>query len=997
MADLKYILDVDDEDPGVNKTVEPNPPNPSPGHDPSRTAPKSHDSPRHPDDSLIPAPARRRGPLSRSTKYTAPVASTSPPPGPTSSSAPIHLPPVRRHSTESLESMDHPAGYGGHGHGQRSSSSRIAPSGRSNALVRPVSNAPESNLPVKLTPITGRVSRAKKGVPVHTCEICRPPKTFTRAEHLRRHQLSHGNPRYQCTHPGCDKAFHRPDLLARHAQRHEQDEKSVRGGAPHSPTTSPAGGVGVYGSHMDGSSGGPNAVSGRASNPSSAYADSPYALPDGSSGRPPMSPPQPGGRHGSPSGYVLTSQPGPMPLGTPYGLSPFPEPRTSPPFPVYMASQALQDLPSLTIPDTNVVPGLVATHDWPSSASDSQFSTPSDAGGMKTVASGYASSDWPPSMYPSGTSQSPASIDLVTTSAPMYPGPYSPSPQHSFDPMLEMSMYAQETTGFFDPSSAPYSPVRSPTPPTIPLSAQSAEILVTHAVPAYTAEPALVARSKDSAAVLASCPGAAFPRVGSLRRPLQNALPEYLEVYWKRFDPLFPFVHRRSVESAAGEVLRCAMAAIATQYLPSKEARDHGKELHDFARKEVQSCSQWDVQVMQTISLNDYYARFRGQKAEPRRSDVFQSLYSRVANLQLQDQRPSITAGGEDNWTRWIHEESQRRLLAVCFVHDVHTSLYHQHSFTHPFPSSIPPIPLSRSSEALWTARTLEEWEAAAFAPHSTALEPVTLPDAMLTLEELADLPPLDYSVFLNWEARCLPRPAMAGPVDLSLDVDTTPTTRISYLFSQDPVANTYLALNYTPLRELLMVSGESWVFARKEQDPAVFEQKQKYLRQWSNSQQAGAAAGFAAKALLAYLDTNDDSTVKSKHTKAKEPRDRSWNTTLPSDYWAVYVCALICWALNHPVKNPAMRGSGPPTSHTTNAGTGKAEREAKAWLRMMASQSPKEALNVKGRREATAVVSMVRRRLEGEGVERRCTSKLLVESVNALRKLEEGAHRRWF
>lgn len=57
---------------------------------------------------------------------------------------------------------------------------------------------------VKLTPITGRVSRAKKGVPVHTCEICRPPKvspfnfhynhspcqltfsqTFTRAEHLR--------------------------------------------------------------------------------------------------------------------------------------------------------------------------------------------------------------------------------------------------------------------------------------------------------------------------------------------------------------------------------------------------------------------------------------------------------------------------------------------------------------------------------------------------------------------------------------------------------------------------------------------------------------------------------------------------------------------------------------------------------------------------------------------------------------------------------------------
>lgn len=34
------------------------------------------------------------------------------------------------------------------------------------------------NHPIKPTPIAGRVSRAKKGVP-HTCEVCRPPKVFT--------------------------------------------------------------------------------------------------------------------------------------------------------------------------------------------------------------------------------------------------------------------------------------------------------------------------------------------------------------------------------------------------------------------------------------------------------------------------------------------------------------------------------------------------------------------------------------------------------------------------------------------------------------------------------------------------------------------------------------------------------------------------------------------------------------------------------------------------
>ncbi|KAI0526679.1 hypothetical protein F5B22DRAFT_641819 [Xylaria bambusicola] len=79
----------------------------------------------------------------------------------------------------------------------------------------------------KLTPITGRVSRAKKGVLVHRCEQCNPPKTFTRAEHLRRHQLSHKSPTaFICCWPGCDKVFHRQDLLDRHTQRHEQDERA---------------------------------------------------------------------------------------------------------------------------------------------------------------------------------------------------------------------------------------------------------------------------------------------------------------------------------------------------------------------------------------------------------------------------------------------------------------------------------------------------------------------------------------------------------------------------------------------------------------------------------------------------------------------------------------------------------------------------------------------------------------------------------------------------
>lgn len=81
----------------------------------------------------------------------------------------------RRRSSASGEAMDFTSGYQGSGSNQPSMSgtpqqgSRASDSG--------------AEIPVKYTPVTGRISRAKKGVPVHTCEVCR--KTFTRAEHLR--------------------------------------------------------------------------------------------------------------------------------------------------------------------------------------------------------------------------------------------------------------------------------------------------------------------------------------------------------------------------------------------------------------------------------------------------------------------------------------------------------------------------------------------------------------------------------------------------------------------------------------------------------------------------------------------------------------------------------------------------------------------------------------------------------------------------------------------
>lgn len=93
---------------------------------------------------------------------------------PASSSRPLA---TRSSSGSKMEGMDYQTAFQAGGSSQASAmgSPRLSSRGSDSAV----------DIPLKYTPVTGRISRAKKGVPVHTCDICRPVKTFTRAEHLR--------------------------------------------------------------------------------------------------------------------------------------------------------------------------------------------------------------------------------------------------------------------------------------------------------------------------------------------------------------------------------------------------------------------------------------------------------------------------------------------------------------------------------------------------------------------------------------------------------------------------------------------------------------------------------------------------------------------------------------------------------------------------------------------------------------------------------------------
>lgn len=499
------------------------------------------------------------------------------------SSAPRHppphlpLPPGRRDSigNEHLGyHYAHPAAYGA-AHDMRS--------------MMPGAVMPEPG--VKLTPITGRVSRAKKGVPVHTCDMCRPPKTFTRAEHLRRHQLSHQPPDLACNVPGCSKVFHRKDLLERHQQRHELEDRIVAPGqAP--LNTSPRRQSQGYGSSSQmGSYGGPNSStspmsstprhdSSAPSNWSSTNRSFGHTLP------PPRisASPQQYYAHSPQSRYSADSPPETSPTGDSAhhaakmqdGSSNLKTPEAGHDF--YMSDG-----------DQSNSPGM------PSSATGSTYSTPSDSSNDRSKRARSSSTEWS-----SATTQFAASPDIQRSynmggAAPVHFN-YGFSAGSLGYSMPRQNMNTQlHMPGYDDDSMMGKSLLTDTSMRTLPMpmpfgAGRSADVLMA-APPILFPNPTMsqpLSVSPPSLGMVDSIMAQGMP-ILALSQSVREAVPVYLEVYWNKVHPMYPIIHRPTFEMAleamseATDILQCTMAAVATQFLGHEDHRINGSQLHFHA------------------------------------------------------------------------------------------------------------------------------------------------------------------------------------------------------------------------------------------------------------------------------------------------------------------------------------------------------------------------------------------------------------------------------
>lgn len=242
--------------------------------------------------------------------------------------------------------------------------------------------------------------------------------------------------------------------------------------------------------------------------------------------------------------------------------------------------------------------------------------------------------------------------------------------------------------------------------------------------------------------------------------------------------------------------------------------------------------------------------------------------------------------------------ETRRRLLSSCFLLDVHSMFYYEQppivilNLDYSSPSTLP-IPLSTSSTKLWGAPDHQVW--GQLVGVSPPLETVnTTLSKPLTAEDVAAGPAFDAAILLGACALYLPRRQSLTEVDPTVRMHMDgPKFCLASLFPQSGIANTYLALHFTPLHVLLSVSGESWVFNKKVLRATMFSEHRQYLDEWCRSGSATVAVTFAARALRAFLGVSR--TADGSASSVEQRRGVPWRDI--SDYWGTYVCVLICWA----------------------------------------------------------------------------------------------------
>ncbi|KAL0259406.1 hypothetical protein SLS55_005142 [Diplodia seriata] len=645
-------------------------------------------------------------------------------------------------------------------------------------------SASPSEAPTKYTK-TGRISKAKKGLKVHLCELC--GKSYTRAEHLRRHQQNHSESTLQCDWPGCGKTFHRTDLLERHRERHQDPSQHGHGDDDDDETRRSS-----VTSHNSAASAG--IVAANPSAPQSvARVDAPIYPVASDSAVPPSTSSAPSMKqfhHNAP--YARA------PIGVEDVIgtgSMFENYRWSPP-------------PEFPVPSSDYAsPGHITQYP----ADFGYVPHPYPAYRPRTLSNASFVDSWAQPAAP----RSPAS---TASTQPFYWLDVDRADQHtSFSGSSGVASYATSDTSIYNYATDHHQ--------------MHPSYFSTSTTASYRSFDDL---DSEEYRLLFPPQPLGIPSID------RQQMTEHLDNYWQAFHPHFPIKHRPTFDLNTEKPLcLAAMIAIGSQYSSVVGARAESRALHEKCLKALAKREHvglpTDARVcdMQAVFLVELLSQFRGKRASTNLSATFQGMFRKLAADHASHPTASVDSlvplppHSDDltlsrQWTAWIGASERTRLLTACAILEAQaTTLLIRQVADSTVPGlSLPtPAPLSAWDATQWAWRKM-----------LPQLSSLSLTKAGATA---ATHPP---------DGRCLDEFQAAQVV-------WTHTTRHGSLESCNTYSRaTRLSIHgiriasATPLRALLAVAGETWVFSEKVRSDEYAAAKE-MVQQWTSGLDYASAA----------------------------------------------------------------------------------------------------------------------------------------------------------
>ncbi|KAK6583878.1 hypothetical protein PZA11_003608 [Diplocarpon coronariae] len=558
-----------------------------------------------------------------------------------------------------------------------------------------------AGMPVKYTPVTRRVSRAKKGMPVHTCGICRPVKTQG-----ERPYRSGDLPSSRAS--STDSQRRTPDLKVEPPAQGARGYVQTSTAYALTPRTSRSGesSMTVAGfSIIPGVTGSLHAGNFSSTSPGNPRAASQAHLPEPETYPTTSPPPSSRGSFDQfPDQDAFAGSDAHQAFDEPYGMA------SSSPFPNYTAAPPQPLLPLLRIPEESWTAGLSYSNTrspWCSSASDSAYSTqsacPRDGPRLaprdrsQSIATGP---DRPLSMETRWLShgirtthpeiRSPAAcepaLDRHGAHAP-FASPRTSSPMSARQLLDLPNSYG----GLFmdmvgNPALSTHSRPLAQNSPAYPSRTSTPELGSTRG------EKDLVEPDQLSTLLLTTTTAPATLQPQPQPQP-DIDIDLYLCSYWQDFHSLFPIVHQPTFGLLEHKLLRCAMAAIGTQYHHSAEARARGSELNEYCKTAIERVTLGGCPRRSPRNLNfngpnndseeaPRLSRQRKQRSMPAKFShrSFPSpLYSRPTALRILRSAaypisgvltsPPLSAGLAGTDTRAANPATERPALAPAGAH----------------------------------------------------------------------------------------------------------------------------------------------------------------------------------------------------------------------------------------------------------------------------------------------------------------------------------------